>query len=195
MKEKMIDILKEAQQMKDHFRSRTMQHIGRVKENARQLANEFPDIGTELLKQVSGHDDSKFEDPEYKPYLHISWKYKVADEGGEYNPPQEILDSMHEATMHHILNNKHHPEFHDEGFDSRSLSKADRDSVPEKMVDAQLMDKVSIAEMVCDWVAMSQEKSGNNDASDWIEMNVNKRWKFTEQQVIWIHMYHGFFQK
>lgn len=189
-----LELLKIQNEMESHFRARTMAHIGRVQTNAAKLANGFPEVGLDLMRQVADHDASKFDFPEFFPYLHITWKYKMEAEGKTYDPPQSELDKMHNATSHHITWNKHHPEFHDSEFDPEMLNKADRDSVPAKMVNGQKMDLVSLAEMVCDWVAMSQEKAGNNDASAWIEMNVNKRWKFTDQQVEWIHKFHNFFQ-
>lgn len=190
-----LELLKIQNEMETHFRARTMAHIGKVQTCAAQLANGFPTIGLDLMRQVAYHDETKFAFPEFFPYLHITWKYKMEAEGEIYEPPQETLDKMHEATMHHIRRNKHHPEFHDPNFDESMLSKGDRDSVPAKMVNAMKMDRVSIAEMVCDWVAMSQEKFNRNDATEWANMNINKRWKFTEEQVEWIWEFHEFFQK
>jgi len=48
------------------------------------------------------------------------------------------------------------------------------------MVDAMKMDNLDIAEMVCDWCAMSEERG--NTPMQWADKNVNVRWKFTDEQ-------------
>jgi len=189
-----LELLKDQQDMEDHFRKRTAEHVGRVKANAAKCAAAFPDIGPALLEQVSIHDDTKYNFPEFFPYLHITWKYKKEADGEVYEPPADMAEKMHGATVHHVRHNKHHPEYWDPDFDENSLDPKDRDGVPERMVNGQMMDRVSIAEMVCDWIAMSLEKSGKPDATAWANMNINKRWKFTDQQVYWIWEFHEFFK-
>jgi len=178
--------------MKQHFEKRTKEHINRVIKNCLFLQKKFKDIGNELMSQVINHDESKFSEPEYTPYLHITHKYKLSAEGVTYEPPSGMIEKMHEATVHHVTNNKHHPEYWDDGFDENSLSSEDRDGIPEKMVDGTKMDRVCIAEMCCDWVSMSQERSNSNSAHKWAEQNINKRWKFTDDQVSWINEFLDF---
>ena len=171
------------------FLARTRAHIGRVNRNVKIIAEEHPDIAGALLEQVKIHDQTKFEPPEYAPYLEITWSYKCKAEGVPYEVAPEMQAAMNRATMHHITHNKHHPEYWDPGFDPNKFNQTDRDAVPDEMVDGTAMDQVSIAEMCCDWVAMAQEKQGSNSAHGWADMNVNKRWRFTDEQVAWVYEY------
>ncbi len=50
-----------------------------------------------------------------------------------------------------------------------------------KCVDASAMSPVAIAEMVCDWQAMSEEL-GTNTARQWYDKQKNVRWSFSEEQ-------------
>lgn len=167
--------------MVDHFERRTREHIVRVQSNALRLGIRG------VIEQSNLHDLSKYEEPEYTPYLHISWRYRMKDMGREYVVDKDMEDRMYEATMHHIKSNKHHPEY---WSDEVYLNREDRNKASERIVDATGMDDVSIGEMVCDWVAMSQEKQNVNDASKWIADNVNVRWKFDDRQVRLIEEYH-----
>jgi len=60
------------------------------------------------------------------------------------------------------------------------INKNDRDEPPAEMVDATKMPDLDLAEMVADFCAMSEEKG--NTPQSWADRNVNKRWKFTDQQ-------------
>jgi len=61
------------------------------------------------------------------------------------------------------------------------FNRDNRDAVPDTMVNATAMPDVYIAEMCADWMAMSEELSSR--PQDWADMNVNVRWKFTDEQV------------
>jgi hypothetical protein len=182
LKEKIVDKYK-------FFLARTKAHVGRVKRNVGILAEKFPDIGPDLLEQVKTHDDTKYQEPEYTPYVEITWRYKCQAEGIDYQVSDEVQAAMNEATMHHIKSNKHHPEYWDAEFTADKFNHQDRDSVPDQMVDGRQMNKVSIAEMCCDWVSMAQEKQNSNSAHGWADMNVNKRWRFSDEQVGWIYLF------
>jgi hypothetical protein len=52
---------------------------------------------------------------------------------------------------------------------------------PAKIVDGTMMNPLDICEMVCDWLAMAEEKGTN--AKDWANKNVNIRWQFDNWQV------------
>ena len=106
---------------------------------------------------------------------------KQKDLGKEYTIPEGMEEQSTKATFHHIVNHKHHPEYWDDNVTIRCLNTQDRDKPAEDMVDATLMPLTYVASMMADWLAMSEEK--NTDVNDWIEMNVNVRWKFTPQQV------------
>tara|TARA_R110000824_G_scaffold12226_8_gene53692 strand:- start:6834 stop:7424 length:591 start_codon:yes stop_codon:yes gene_type:complete len=166
--------------MEAWYIKRTKNHVSLVQKYCKIAAKEFEEF-EELLERLTVHDDSKFEEPEMSPYVFITWKYKCQDDDSltfeDCNPPEDIDDLMHEATSHHITTNSHHPEFHAPNF---SLNKEDRDAVPDKMVDATSMPRLDVAEMVCDWCSVSEERG--NTPKSWADMNVNKRWKFTKEQ-------------
>lgn len=167
----------ELEEMKKFFDKRTERHIDLVQKYAQKIAETNPNL-FEVINQASNHDNSKYEEPEYTPYLYITWDYKCKDEGKNYTIPSHINDN--DATLHHIKNNRHHPEFHDEESGDNSLNRNNRDTIPEKTTDASKMTDIDIAEMVADWCAMSEEK-GNNPKS-WADRNVNKRWNFNNKQ-------------
>jgi hypothetical protein len=76
--------------MRDHFTKRTQEHVNRVQGNARLLAQGFPYLKRELISQVNLHDDSKYQEPEVTPYIHITWKYHMEKQGKTYDPPADI---------------------------------------------------------------------------------------------------------
>lgn len=165
-------------EMKKFFEERTNNHINRVKKYAQKISDKFPELSG-VVEQAKNHDSSKYESPEYESYLYITWSYKCKDDGKDFKIPDEIDDNA--ATLHHIKNNRHHPEFHDEGSNDKSLNRNDRDAVPERATDGTKMTNIDIAEMVSDWLAMSEEKG--TSIKDWADKNINKRWNFTDDQV------------
>jgi hypothetical protein len=90
---------------------------------------------------------------------------------------------MHEATEHHVHSNNHHPEFFDK---SSKINKENRDTPPQTIVDATSMGEIDLAEMCCDWCAMSKEK-GEDGPFDWADKNIGKRWKFNDAQTDYIY--------
>ena len=178
-----INMPKINREMIDWYHLRTNNHINCVRRNCEHLAGKYPDIGEELVKAGEVHDGSKFEDPEYSSYILITWRYKCADEGKEFEIPGTIDK---DATFHHIKHNKHHPEYwSDCGNDV--LNSANRDKPSTTMVDGSGMSDVAIAEMCCDWHAVSLERG--NTAKDWADSNINVRWAFTDDQISKIYEY------
>ena len=171
---------KDIVEMENWFNDRTKKHIARVQKYCKKLGQEFPQFAT-----VTGanHDDSKFEAPEKEPYVHISWHYKMKQEGGSYEVSEDIKSRMNEASHHHVKNNKHHPEYYDANAE---LNQQDRDGIPDNVTDGTKMPDESIAEMVADWCAMSEEL-GTNTPKDWADKVIGKRFKFTEKQKDLIH--------
>jgi len=167
------------------FFERTERHITLVQKYCKRLS---------LLKDLEGilergedHDMSKFEAEEAEPYMWLSWWHKSkAESKSTFEMPEDIKNRIKEATLHHILSNRHHPEFHQERKVDL-LNNEDRDKPPKRIVDATRMENLDIAEMVADWCAMSEEKG--NTPVEWAEANVNIRWKFTEQQTLNIYKY------
>ena len=163
--------------MMNHFEKRTKRHIEIVRKYCDLIAEsgKFP----EIIHRGEIHDQSKYGTIELEPYVYLAWRYKCADDGNECKLPSGMEDRIHEATMHHILNNRHHPEFH-QNNKMGLLNKEDRDKPPSKIVDATNMMDGDIAEMVADWCAMSEERGGT--PRGWADKNVNIRWKFTDEQ-------------
>ena len=169
-------------EMRKHFDKRTDMHIDLVRKYCKKLADEYGDRFKGIIERGEIHDDSKKKEPELEPYIFITWDYKKKGDGEEKGAdfPEQIKDLMNEASNHHIQHNRHHPEFHDPNKKDNMINKEDRDAVPDEMIDATAMTDLDIAEMVCDWMAMSEEKG--NTPQEWAKKNVNKRWKFTDEQ-------------
>jgi len=172
--------------MMDRFKIRTEAHIDRVQKNAKILEAYDPGRCNGLVNNARFHDASKYEEPEYTPYLYINWKYHNMRQDLPITIPSYMDSKMHEATLHHILINRHHPEFWDadrEGVRT-SLNPSNRDLPTDRPVDATKMPLVYIAEMVADWFSMSQELGTH--PKDWANKNVNIRWNFTPNQIDFI---------
>ena len=155
--------------MEKWFEKRTKMHIDLVQKYAKIIEEQFPSKMSGLTDQASKHDASKYDSPEYEPYLYVSWKHKCKDNGVDFNVPNDIEKEMDEATGHHIKNNRHHPEFH-----------SDKDISSGKKVNATKMTDVDVGEMVSDWLAMSEEKG--TDPKEWADKNVNVKWEFSKDQ-------------
>ena len=167
--------------MEKWFVDRTLRHINLVAKYLNRIVVRKPFTPGEIQdldSRALHHDASKYQDPEYEPYVWISWMYKKKDEGIDFKIPDEI--DADEATMHHITTNRHHPEYWQEG-QVDLLNSEDRDGIPEKMVDATKMPYMDIIELCADWAAMSEEK-GTNTPMEWAKKNIGERWKFTQRQ-------------
>lgn len=162
-------------EMSDWFNKRTARHISLVQKYAKLLEDKFGIKG--LVDRAKDHDQSKYEEPERTPYIFITWDYHCKDLKKEFKLPDDIKDKMNSASEHHVHSNRHHPEFYD---DTSKINKEDRDKKPKKIVDATKMEDLDIAEMISDWLAMSEERG--NKCIDWADKNVNIRWKFTDKQ-------------
>lgn len=161
----------EFEKMEYYYNKRTKEHINRVIKNSEKIGDE------ELLNQCIFHDASKYSNEEYIPYVHLTWKYKMQAEGKLYDTGEEMMKKTEEAWQHHIEKNSHHPEHWANGK-------------VKGILDVTRMPEICIAEMVCDWVSMTQELEGKNDSTEWINSNVNKKWYFSEEQIQFINKYH-----
>ncbi len=163
-----------SQEMIDFYEKRTKEHIARVQNNIQKIIQKFPEISSdELQKRISTHDKSKYSIKEYIPYVWMTWWYKQKNQGIKWDyPNDEIKKSIEKAWKHHSKVNLHHPEAH---------------SDPTKM------SNVDIAEMIADWAAMSQELG--TSLKDWAKKVVNKKWKFTNNQVNLINKIMDIFEK
>lgn len=173
---------KTTQVMIEHFKNRTNYHIELVQKYLDKIiALNDKRLDKKILEEEKTHDQSKFNPPEFEPYIYINWSYHQKDLGKEYNPPEDMKTKMQLATFHHVKNNEHHPDYWDDNSTVESINNKDRDKPPTKMVDATKMPLTYVAVMVADWLAMSDEK--NTDPYKWAKENINKRWKFNEEQV------------
>jgi len=170
---------KPTQEMVGHYYNRTNRHIELVRGYIAKIVECAPDEFGELADRAEVHDQSKFEEPELTPYIWLTHRYKCQDCGEEFHCPDGMDDKMHDATVHHVQNNSHHPEYHDRSCKD-PINRDNRDE-PSGMIDASGMSKIDVAEMVADWCAVSKERG--NTPTEWADANVNKRWKFTTEQV------------
>lgn len=164
--------LLESEDMEAWFEERTNRHIDLVKKYAKMVVEKFPQYW-QLEDIVVIHDQSKFQEPERTPYIHLTWKKKNPD----YQVPADI--DITTATDCHVRNNPHHPEFW--SGQTNTINPNDRDAAPDKMIDGTKMPMVRIAEMTADWMAVSEEMGSH--PKDWADKQINVRWKFTPEQV------------
>lgn len=178
----------EEDEKEQFFVDRTNKHIQLVQDAAAKIVEAYPEFD-KLLKQVETHDQSKLEEPERIPYIEITWRHKLENEKGEYDPyngkgyqtPGKLeKEEENVATIHHITTNSHHPEYHLEDKSDANINKDDRDK-SDKCVDAFLMPPSDIVEMIADWQAMSEELK-TNTSREWFDKQKDVRWHFTEEQ-------------
>jgi len=167
-------------EMKEFFNKRTKRHIDLVKKYCKKVFDEFGEEFEGIIERGESHDESKFKDPEIEPYVLITWDYKCKDEGKDSGFNEEQLDYMNTASEHHVNGNAHHPEFHVKT--KIDLDREDRYAIPKEVIDATGMGDLDIAEMCCDWAAMSEEK-GESTPMDWAKKNIGERWDFDDGQV------------
>jgi hypothetical protein len=174
-------------EMKRFFVLRTRQHLYLVNKYSNKIrALNHAQIDNDLLDgERDEHDAFKWIDPEYTPYVLITWRYEQKRLGKEFELPEEIKASLHEATYHHVKSHKHHPEYWDTTTTDACLNSVNRDLPSDKMVDASEMPLTYVAAMVADWLGMSEELG--TCPWDWCKKNIGKRWYFTEQQSHFIH--------
>jgi len=168
--------LKITPEMQKYSDARTKMHIGYVEEFYQQLAAEF---GLDNMPRM--HDFSKLNDAEEKePYVWVNWMYKNKREGTPLAIPADLQESIRAATLHHVVNNRHHPESYSE--DPIVFDPKNRDRL-EKMIKVREMPVEAVAEMVADWQAMSKELK-TNTARQWFESVSGKRWVFHPNNVV-----------
>lgn len=185
-----IEQVSEATQreMERHFVDRTKRHIGLVQKAIEKIVKAYPEFEA-LTDRGKVHDASKLREPERTPYVSITWRHKLENESGKFNPIKDegyktpgllAKKEENEATLHHILNNSHHPEYHLADKSEANINAQDRHK-SDRCVDATRMPDLDIAEMIADWQAMSEELK-KNTARAWYEKQKNVRWKFSNKQ-------------
>jgi hypothetical protein len=145
----------------NNFLKRTNEHIKRVENNSKMIADNFPELDTnEVIQRGKDHDASKFEDPEIIPYIYLTEYYRCKNSGKKFKYPEGMKELVDKACEHHIKNNRHHIDFHSKLSD---------------------MTSEDLAEMVADWTAMSQEL--DNSIEEWKEKFLKDHKGFTEKQI------------
>ena len=167
-------------QMEKWFLQRTRTHIELVKKYWMLLSDTHKNNN-----HILNHDILKFSEPEFTPYLYISWDYKCKADGVPYEIPNDMKDSCNKATVHHITHSKHHPEAWDENFNLENFNMNNRDKPGSDMVDGTNMPTKYLMEMCCDWCSVSEERGTN--PFDWAKNNINIRWKFNSGQEEFIY--------
>lgn len=151
------------EEMVTYSRERTGKHIARVISFGEQLGFDF-----------SQHDHTKFSPELNDAYILIDNSYRK-----DLDPPIPYTEEMAAASFAHIKAEPHHPEYWDDTVVMNSdVDRDDPDVV--STVDATEMSVPAIAEMVCDWCAMSEEVGGH--PGEWAERNIGSRWTFTDEQ-------------
>jgi len=177
--------MKVTQDMINHFYNRTNSHISLVKKYCKMIY-EYNDSKYFLLNsRMVRHDKTKFSEPEFTPYILLTWTYYCKDNNIEFNLDEDDKKQLQIATFSHCKNNRHHPEFHDCNSTVDSINFNNRDKPSNLMVDAFEMTSIDIAEMVADWLAVSEERKTN--PYDWAKNNINIRWNFRLDQEVQIY--------
>ena len=157
------EIVKPTAEMELYFRDYLKRHIKMVSENAMRLYEAgFVDSDT-VVSIALCHDQSKFYEPEYTPYVKRKWFERETNT----EMYRKMGDDVKDAIVHHVKNNKHHPEYWSgdyRGFDTAEPCHVF--NMPERYV----------IEMICDWTAMGQELG--NTARAWYGKTKNSRWIF-----------------
>ena len=93
-----------------------------------------------LSCRAFAHDKSKFDPEEFDSFVEATPTLKGSTFGSdEY---KAALDKIRPAIDHHSANNRHHPEYHDNGVTDMTL--------------------IDLVEMVCDWKAASERHDNAN---------------------------------
>lgn len=118
-------------------RPETYEHIGVVRSLLGQVIKE-------LLDRADGHDASKVQDPERATFDEYTPKLRDSTYGSEEY--KGFLAGMGEALKHHYANNRHHPEFFEDGVAGMNL--------------------LDVLEMLADWKAATlRHADGDLDRS------------------------------
>lgn len=156
------DLQLTTKKMENLFIQRTKNHIRLVTQNLLKLEG-FMNLQVNELYQLGiNHDKSKFIEPERTAYIWITWEYYCKSKQIEFRCPDSIAVRVKHGHRHHILNNCHHPEAYD---------------------DIDSMTTLDMAEMVCDWTAISQENlDPSGSCYQWACEHVDSKWNFSKSK-------------
>ena len=118
-------------------------------EHKLRVADLMIEVVTQLQKRAVHHDDSKFSEKEFDSFARVTPLLAETTYGSkEY---RANLDLIRPAIDAHQSSNRHHPEFHANGFSGMTL--------------------VDVLEMLCDWKAASER---HNDGEILRSIHINK---------------------
>ena len=163
-------------EMRDFFKQRTAQHIAWVNRFFAVLCKEFHTLDP---VKVEAHDRDKLFEPLLTPYIFLSWKYHKPS----FQYPKGLESLIQEASLIHVLQNRHHPEFWDP---ENARIAEDRDEASDTVIDGTPMPEQNLAEMVSDWAAVGWERDKKSPRS-WADKNIGKRWDFGDAQIEFIY--------
>ena len=107
---------------------------------------------SELRNQAINHDQSKFSSEEAEIYAVVVPEFAKYEYGTKEH--SAVGDKLGPAWKHHLDNNPHHPEYHENGIED--------------------MDLLYIIEMLCDWKAASM-RNPNQDFRKSLKINLDKK--------------------
>ena len=141
------------------YERRTSEHIERVR-RCLELMAAATQYADELIARAKVHDASKFGPEERIPYVWITEFHRCRHFGTPFNYPQGMEGKVNLAIAHHMMTNRHHPEYH---------------------ADPNDMSDVDLIEMICDWTAMSQEfGQDGGSARGWADKTIGIRVHFND---------------
>lgn len=146
------------------FDERTRRHIELVQMCMHKIAPKT-EHEAELLERAKVHDQSKYSDEEWLPYVWHTESHRCRQSGELFHLPDGMKERIRGAIQHHFSSNRHHPGFHREIND---------------------MTEVDLIEMVCDWTAMAIEMGGDS-ARAWADKKVGSHYPFNKEKQKFIY--------
>jgi hypothetical protein len=164
----------------EKFEKKHKEHIDLVKKYAKKLVKTFTSF-SELIVFVEVHDQDKIDNPILKRNFAILSFINGCKAENINIDTKAYEEDIKESIFLHQTTSYHHPEFWDISYKKENVIYFNNNKENSYIVNAELMDDISIAEMVCDWMARSEENKINIDK--FIKENINIRWKFSDHQL------------
>lgn len=128
--------------------------------HSRRVGELVGEIVKQLLDRSYAHDLSKTEDPEREAFDRMTPRLA----GLTYGTPEYFasLDELGPALQHHYQNNRHHPQYYEQGIGGMSL--------------------IDLVEMLADWRAASER---HNDGDLGTSLDKNRK-RFNMDDQLWM---------
>jgi len=160
------DIHTPSKEIEKIFVERTRYHQRLIKRNLLLMTRYLNLSKKSLLNIAINHDESKFKEPERIAYIWMNWVFYCKDNNIHFYLSNDIKAIIEQGHLHHITNNLHHPESHQ---------------------NINNMSELNIVEMICDWTAINEELSINNGSClSWATKEIDKKWQFSDEMKIFI---------